>query len=114
MYFFLFIDLSSECRHNLSLCRTHALCDSTNPDAGLQCRCNQGYYLRDLTCVPCQTSCEEGFYMTQQCGATNDVICKRKYLGLEKSTRPLVFTSPPGCRASENLISNLYELFYHK
>jgi len=33
-----------------------------------------------LNCVSaCKTSCEEGFYMTRQCSANQNVVCKRKF-----------------------------------
>lgn len=42
-------DLSADCRSNLTGCRVHALCESG--PGGVQCRCNRGYFLHDLTCV---------------------------------------------------------------
>ncbi|XP_052785111.1 uncharacterized protein LOC128220662 isoform X2 [Mya arenaria] len=68
------LDLSPSCRSNLTGCRVHALCESEN--GRVQCRCNRGYYLKDLSCVPCRTTCADGFYMTKQCSATGDVVCK--------------------------------------
>ncbi|XP_052217276.1 uncharacterized protein LOC127835070 isoform X3 [Dreissena polymorpha] len=70
------LDLSKDCRNNLTQCRVHALCSSQGPGLGMQCRCNRGFYLKDLLCVPCRTSCDDGFYMTEQCSMETDVVCK--------------------------------------
>ncbi|KAL4219867.1 hypothetical protein ACF0H5_020278 [Mactra antiquata] len=70
------VDLTSTCHDNLTNCKTHALCERSTPNEDMKCRCNRGFYLKDLTCTPCSKTCQDGFYMTKQCGGTTDVQCK--------------------------------------
>ncbi|CAG2251889.1 unnamed protein product [Mytilus edulis] len=66
--------LQTSCLTDKLLCETYAMCDT---DLGhMTCRCKRGFYVKDRKCRACATSCPDGYYMSQACTSSSDVICR--------------------------------------
>ncbi|XP_061171343.1 uncharacterized protein LOC133180906 [Saccostrea echinata] len=68
------MDVKAMCRTDPTRCETYAICDTLQ--GALNCRCKRGYFVKNRECSACSTSCPDGYYMTHQCSAHQDLVCR--------------------------------------